>query len=222
MPPATMLRMQGRNLRDAVDHLLLGARDLDEGIVWLERKTGVRAAIGGVHPGRGTRNALASLGRGQYLEVIAPDPAQTAFEFHIDIGLLAEPRLVTWAASADDVDSVAAAARTAGLAVAGPRDGSRRTPEGSTLRWRSVAVDAGLRSGSVEPVPFFIEWTAGARHPSLDAPAGLRLIGVAIRHRHPDRLRSALEACGIEAAVAAGEEAALSAELDTPKGRVVL
>src|SRR5687768_9304832 len=79
----------------AVDHLLLGVSDLDSGIGCVEQRTGVKAAYGGIHPGVGTRNALLSLGRAHYLEIIAPDPAQTAYNFHIDVRRFATPRLIT-------------------------------------------------------------------------------------------------------------------------------
>jgi hypothetical protein len=213
--------MAQRSARDGVDHLLLGARDLDEGIAWLERKTGVKASFGGVHPGMGTRNALASLGGRQYIEIIAPDPTQTVFNFQIDVRTLLEPRLITWAAATGDVDGVAAAARTAGFGVFGPRDGSRQRPDGSMLRWRSVGIDARLAHEGVDPVPFFIQWASDSRHPSADAPSGLRLTALELRHPEAAKLQTTLLTLGIDAVVQRAEVAELRATLDTPKGTVV-
>ena len=47
-----------------LDHIILGCSDLDRGIDLLEQNTGVRPAFGGVHPGRGTGNAVDRRGHG--------------------------------------------------------------------------------------------------------------------------------------------------------------
>src|SRR5215469_15273812 len=102
-----------------LDHLLLGCSDLDQGIAFVESHTGVRPAIGGVHPGRGTRNALLSLGQLHYLEVIAPDPAQTATptmraELPLILKRLASPTLVACEVHTSDIVGVAHRLREAG------------------------------------------------------------------------------------------------------------
>ena len=206
----------------AADHLLLGVADLDRGIQWVEERTGVRPVAGGSHPGRGTRNALVSLGAKQYLEVIAPDPAQSTYTFQIDVRALKEPRLVTWAAATSDIEAIARGAKAAGRGVFGPTDGSRARPDGRMLRWRSLGVASTLAVGIVEPIPFFIQWAADAVHPASDSPAGCELKALRIAHPQPAAVVDALRAVGIDAEVAAASEAALYATVSTPKGVIEL
>jgi hypothetical protein len=206
----------------AVDHLLLGVADLDHGIEWVEKLTGVKAVFGGSHPGRGTRNALLSLGGRRYLEIIAPDPEQTAYNFQIDIRKLAEPRLITWAAAASDINAIAKKARDAGYQLFGPNDGSRARPDGKVLKWKTLGIQNALGHDGVEPIPFFIEWAADSLHPSQDSPQGCELQSLAMEHPDAAKVRSALKDLGIELKVKQASGARLTATLKTPKGKVEL
>jgi hypothetical protein len=205
-----------------MDHLLLGAADLDRGIDWVEKTTGVRAVVGGVHPGRGTRNALLSLGRRQYLEIIAPDPAQPPANMTMNLRGVAEPRLIGWAAVAADIDGLGKRISDQQMQIFGPRDGSRARPDGKTLKWRSLAVNTTFGGGDVDPVPFFIQWSADSLHPSQDSPAGCRLAALEFGHPDPVGLSATLQKLGIDAAVSEHKAVKLTASLETPKGRVVL
>lgn len=215
-------RMNRRSARDAVDHILLGAANLDSAMAWFEARTGVKPAFGGVHPGRGTRNALVSLGRRQYLEIIAPDPAQKVFNFQIDLRKLAAPKVINWAVASNDVEAAAATAVTRKYAVFGPQEGARVRPDGSMLLWRTVGVLAPFRDAEVDPMPFFIQWGRGVKHPSQDSPAGCRLIAFELRHPEAAALRATLALFDIEAVVTKGDRPNLTAILDTPRGRVTL
>ncbi|MGH7381126.1 MAG: VOC family protein [Candidatus Methylomirabilales bacterium] len=206
----------------AIDHLLLGSPDLDAGITWVEQRTGVRAVSGGSHPGVGTHNALIALGGRQYLEIIAPDPAQTAHNFPIDVRRLTEPRLIAWAAVTGDLGALAKSAREAGHDILGPRDGSRTRPEGRVLTWKTLGVLSTLGLQGVEPIPFFIEWSPDSLHPSQDSPAGCELRSFAIHHPDPARVRDVLKRLGIEAEVKPARSVELVAMLATPKGNLEL
>lgn len=211
-----------RSIENAVDHILLGVSDLDYGLDWFERKSGVKAIMGGVHPGRGTRNALLSLGDRHYLEIIAPDPNQKEYKSDFDLRELKEPLLITWAASTSNIDALAKTAREAGLEVNGPTPGSRKKTDGTLLRWKTIGVNLNLSLGPVNPIPFFIQWEANTIHPSQDSPKGCELQSLALEHPEADRVKAALRSLGVEATVNAGKAAKLTATISTPKGNLVL
>lgn len=206
----------------AVDHLLLGVADLDRGIDWVEKRLGIRAAIGGVHPSAGTRNALLSLGAGHYLEIIAPDPAQPAANDPRHLRDLSGPRLITFAVTTNDIDAIAANARKARLDVSGPHDGARRLPSGGMIRWQTLAVRNDLGAGSIQPVPFFIQWAPGSAHPSSDAPKGCVLESLEFGHSDPVRLNLMFEVLGLDADVSSRSDVRIVARVKAPIGLLEL
>ena len=213
---------QGTPVQDAFDHVLLGVSDLERGIAWFEQQTGVRAAIGGVHPGRGTRNALASLGAKHYLEIIAPDPAQKGVSPQFPLAELTEPRLINFAVRTIDIERTAVSLRKAGVPTFGPQDGSRRTASGALLRWKTLGVESNFQEGGINPIPFFIEWASDSRHPSADAPPGCIIKALRFQHPRAEELKTALAATGLEATVSKAKGARIIAAIQTPKGQVEL
>ena len=201
----------------SLDHLLWAGADLDAAVSELEARSGVRAVYGGSHPELGTRNALARLGDGAYLEVIAPDPSLAQGAFAERLAGIAAPELLMWAVRTDDASAVVAQANASGYGAV-VVEGSRSRPDGRVLRWKQIFVTG---HGAGPLVPFFIEWL-DAEHPSLDAPPGLALASFRIEGPLPHALRTVFAALGVRVAVRKAPRERLVAELDTPKGRVTL
>lgn len=203
-----------------LDHLVYAVRDLDEGVDSLERLIGVRAAAGGKHPGRGTHNALLSLGTGAYLEIIAPDPDQPQPEQPRPFGIdtLREPRLVTWAVRVPDIESRVEQARSAGYDPGNVVSMSRALPDGGELCWRLTLPHARAGDGLV---PFLIEWEPGP-HPSQTAPAGALLADLQGEHPRPEAVFPLLDALGVELQVTESARPGLIATIEGPNGTVLL
>lgn len=206
-----------------LDHLLLGCSDLDQGIAFVEKHTGVRPAVGGVHPGRGTRNALLALGPSRYLEVIAPDPAQTDVpkvraELPAMLKQLTTPTLVDWAVHTTDIAAVASRCRQAGIAFQGPIAGSRARPDGKMLHWQTL----NLGDDHDGLIPFFIQWGTDTVHPSVDAPAGCDLKNFAVVTPESAALSLEFQKLGIAADVVNGQAAHLRASITGPAGNLNL
>lgn len=197
----------------ALDHIIAGCKDLDRIVRLLEEQTGVRAVYGGVHPGRGTRNSLLSLGDQSYLELMAPDPNQDRLTAFPALPKLVEPKLIGWVVHTNDIDSVARRLRDAGVAFRGPADGTRKRLDGRELRWRKL--DLVDDRGGV--LPSFIQWNPGSVHPSTDSPHGCRLVRFAVEG-NAGELQIAFRKLGIEVAEASADRARLSIEVAGPKG----
>ncbi len=206
-----------------LDHALLGCSDLDRGIDFVEQHTGVRAAFGGVHPGRGTRNALLSLGGRRYLEVIAPDPKQDRVEQFAQkqvaqLKQLASPRLIGWAAHPGDLEKFSAHLREAGISFDGPRPGSRQRPDGKLLEWKTL----NLKDDQDGLLPFFIEWSADSLHPSADAPKSCSITHFGAVTPRASELTKIVNLLQLDLPVSFGDKPALQSTITGPKGELTL
>ena len=218
---ALALRARGASapsVPESFDHMLLGCGDLDKGIEFVERHLGVRAAFGGVHPGRGSRNALLSLGERRYLEIIAPDPQQPRSSDVRQLYKIESPRLIGWAAHVDDIEAVVQRLTAAGIAFEPVRPGARQRPSGQTLRWKALS----LKDDAGGLLPFFIEWSKDAVHPAADSPKGCRIDRFSLAAANPDELRGRAVKLNLDPEVENAPQPALRAKVTGPKGTLSL
>jgi len=215
-----------------LDHLVVLADTLAQGVAWCEATLGVVPAPGGQHPLFGTHNRLLALGGAAfaqaYLEIIAIDPAagepgRTRW-FDMDDQRLRRqvraqgPQLIHWVARVPDVAQSCAALARLGIDRGEILQASRLTPRG-LLQWQ-IAVRADGRRLFDGTLPTLIQW--GAVHPADSLPASGVSLQV-LRLGHPDAatLTHALARLGLgDVATTASAEPSLHAELLTPRGPV--
>jgi ketosteroid isomerase-like protein len=198
-----------------IDHIILGAADLDRATRAFESMTGVRPIYGGKHP-TGTHNALVSLGGQTYLEIIAAQPGAPAPDWLPDLSHFEDPIPVGFAVTADDGPALRRDLVAAGFVLTENRPGARATPSGATLNWQTFRL-----AGDIKQMPFFILWAPETQHPSATSPSGCKLERFAIASPQSEelsRLRSALD---LPVAVSHGSKVALTLELSCPKGTVI-
>ena len=208
----------------ALDHLVLAATTLADGIDYLSEVLGTTPTMGGRHDAMGTHNALLRLGERCYLELIAidPDGAKPTRPRWFDLDsvalqaeLVERPRLVHWVARTSDI--AAAAARCP--VPLGPVHAMAR----GDYRWRITIPDDGTRPGR-GIVPTLIQWDV-PQHPADRLPkSGVTLAHLAASHPEPADVRAALAALGLREALAVtyDRETRLAAMLRTPRGIVTL
>lgn len=215
-----------------LDHLVVAARTLEDGVAWCEATLGVAPAGGGVHPLMGTHNRVFSIATRAwprvYFEIIAIDPRASAPGrtrwFDLDDAAMQDalqrgPRLVHWAAGVSNLEQALAALAAHGLDAGRALAATRDTPAG-VLRWQiAVRDDGGRLYGGA--LPALIEW--GDMHPTDTLPrGGVTLSAVRLRASEPARLAAALQAIGLAALPVEAGADGVEVELHTPRGVVAL
>jgi hypothetical protein len=216
-----------------VDHLVIAAASLEQGVAWCEATLGVVPAAGGEHPLMGTHNQLLRIATVDYprayLEVIAIQPGRVPQRprrwFDLDEESLRDalahtgPRLLHFVANVPDVRAAVDAWQALGIARGEPVAASRMTPRG-LLQWQITLRDDGQRlyQGAL---PTLIEW--GDTHPaSALSESGVTLQAMGVAHPDADKLRAAYDAIGLQGVATRTGSPNLCAVLDTPRGRVKL
>lgn len=212
---------------NTLDHIVVAAHSLEQGVAWLQERLGVSLPVGGVHKTMGTHNHLMRLGEQSYFELIAINPQgeipQSPRWFDLDQALLREslqhePRLITWVMNTNNLQQLASTVDfDIGKPTALSRDG---------LSWEIALTDDGrlLADGLL---PYCLQWHSSPHPATGMAELGCQLASLTLFHNRVDWLEERLQALGARhlVQVESIEDARapyLSAVIDCPKGQVTL
>lgn len=210
-----------------LDHLVIVASVLEEGVDFCEKALGVTLTKGGEHARVGTHNYLLNLGEGVYLEVIAVNPHAGATDCPRWFGMdwpdqrkraEAGPYIATFVARTNNIGRTVEA-----MPGLGPVRDMRR----GALEWQiTIRDDGALQEGGT--IPTVIQWPEDV-HPTRSMPeSGCRLVRLEAFHPHPSLLRAAWSSIGLEEdghlsiRQAQSNSPYLVAHLATPNGIIAL
>jgi hypothetical protein len=214
-------RMTMGNIRSSLDHIVVIAASLEEGVQWCIDRLGVTAGSGGRHVSMGTHNRLLKLNSSLYLEIIAIDPAGQGpamprwFGMDSVTGrlLMAKgPRLAGFVIRTNDIDA---------CVDAFPELGRVHTMQRGNLKWRITIPEDGnlVLDGAL---PTVIQWPEGVHPTSAMADAGCELASLEIIHPEAEAILKKWDALGFEDQCvrlrSMGSEHRLRASLRTPGG----
>jgi hypothetical protein len=230
-------------MKTQIDHLVVMAASLDQGVQWCEDTLGITPGPGGEHEKYGTHNRLFKIASPQfplaYFEIIAINPAavipkraQVPRWFDMDDAAVQKavaqgPRLIHFVSSTEDVKAARHLLRTQGIERGQVVQASRKSRKG-TLNWQITVREDGERlfNGCL---PTLIQWgkpeaTDPLRlHPRNSLPrSGVTLQSLTVSHPSGAKLQAAFDALGLADIAIETGPANLVASLQTPKGLVQL
>jgi len=185
-------------MQTRIDHLVIGAGDLAQGIAYVKQFLGVDIPYGGVHTKMGTHNHLMRLGNDIFLEVIALNPdmesPQTPRWFGLDDPrvrnqIRKKPALLNWVVNTKNIKGL--------LRQANVSFGKAQLISRGNLNWYfGLPRDGRLLAGGM--LPYALEWQTDC-HPSTNmADTGCRFQRIEIHHPNPTWLKTILASIDAE------------------------
>lgn len=230
-------------MKTQIDHLVVVARTLEQGVQWAEQTLGITPGPGGAHVQFATHNRLFKIATPAfpwaYLEIIAIDPQAVrppqpvrARWFDMDDprmqdAVAVSPRLVHFVANSPDIQAAHATLKAQGFDGGAVVRAHRDTARG-LLHWQITVRDDGRRllDGAL---PSLVQWGGPVdkdpmeMHPRHSLPRSrVSLHGLAITHPEAERLQAAFSAIGLTGIPITPGPANLCATLRTPQGEVTL
>jgi len=230
-------------MKSQIDHLVVAAHSLQQGVEWCEATLGITPAAGGEHEKYGTHNRLFKIATPAfpvaYLEIIAINPDDVIEKkppptrwFDLDNSqlqaeLLKSPRLIHFVANTSNIQDARHAWKAQGIDRGPVIHASRKTPKG-LLQWQiTVRLDGDrLFDGTL---PTLIQWGKPEAadpmhlHPRNHLPrSGVSLKSLSVSHPSAGKIQAAYDAISLGNISVSEGTANIVATLQTPKGLVTL
>jgi hypothetical protein len=230
-------------MKSQIDHLVVAAHSLQQGVEWCEATLGITPAAGGEHEKYGTHNRLFKIATPAfpvaYFEIIAinPDaviekkpPPTRWFDLdnkQLQAELAKSPRLVHFVVNTDNIQDARHAWKNQGIDRGPIIHASRKTPKG-LLQWQITVRPDGDRlfNGTL---PTLIQWGKPEAadpmqlHPRNHLPrSGVSLKSLTVSHPSASKIKAAYEAIMLGNIDVTEGPANIVATLQTPKGLVTL
>jgi hypothetical protein len=230
-------------MKTQIDHLVVVANTLEQGVQWCEATLGITPGPGGEHAQYATHNRLFKIATPThpmaYFEIIAINPdakrpsnAQGKRWFDMDDAAVQatvaqEPRLLHFVVNTDDIQAARIALKQQDIDRGPIVHASRHTRKG-VLQWQITVRHDGQRlfDGAL---PSLIQWGKPDEpeplrlHPRNSLPrSGVTLQSISVTHPTAPKLQAAYAAMGLTGIPVETGPACLCATLQTPKGLVTL
>jgi hypothetical protein len=230
-------------MKSQIDHLVVAANSLQQGVEWCEATLGITPAAGGEHEKYGTHNRLFKIATPAfpvaYLEIIAinPDaviekkpPPTRWFDLdnsQLQAELVKSPRLIHFVANTSNIQDARHAWKAQGIDRGPVIHASRKTPKG-LLQWQiTVRLDGDrLFDGTL---PTLIQWGKPEAadpmhlHPRNHLPrSSVSLKSLTVSHPSASKIQAAYDAISLGNILVSEGTANIVATLQTPKGLVTL